>query len=97
MSETGVAVRVVSMPCTEIFCRQDANYREAVLPSSISARIAIEAGHEDYWHKFVGNQGRIIGMTTFGKSAPGNTVMAYFGFTVANVLEVAKELLHDHR
>ena len=95
LTETGVAVRVVSMPCTEIFSRQDISYRESVLPSAISARIAIEAGHADYWCKFVGIRGRVIGLTTFGKSAPGGLLMEHFGFTVDNVMQVAKQVLND--
>ena len=91
--ESDVAVRVVSMPCTNIFSQQSASYRESVLPSVIDARIAIEAGHEDYWYKFVGTQGRVVGMTTFGKSASCDAVMEYFGFTVENLLKVAKDLL----
>ncbi len=91
--ESNVAVRVVSMPCTNIFSQQSASYRESVLPSVVHARIAIEAGHEDYWYKFVGTQGRVVGMTTFGKSAPGDAVMEYFGFTVENLLKVAKDVL----
>ena len=93
--KTGIPVRVVSMPCAEIFSQQDVSYHEAVLPSKISARIAIEAGHVDFWYKFVGIYGRVIGMTTFGKSAPGSVLIEHFGFTVENVLKVARELLQE--
>ena len=96
LTEASVAVRVVSMPCTEIFSRQNISYRESVLPSGISARIAIEAGHTDYWYKFVGIRGRVIGLTTFGKSAPGGLLMEHFGFTVDNVVQVAKQVLRDY-
>ncbi len=89
----GTKVRVVSMPCTDAFEDQDAAYRESVLPSDVTARIAIEAGIEDFWYKYVGLDGRIIGMKTFGESAPANELFEMFGFTVANVVETAKELL----
>ncbi|MBX2809330.1 MAG: transketolase [Cellvibrionaceae bacterium] len=86
-------VRVVSMPCAEIFMAQDASYRQAVLPIEVSARIAIEAGHEDYWYKFVGLDGRIIGMSRFGESAPAEVLMTHFGFTVGNIVATARDLL----
>jgi transketolase len=95
LTKSGIAVRVVSMPCTEIFSQQDISYCEAVLPSKIRARIAVEAGHVDFWYKFVGIYGRVIGMTTFGKSAPGGVLMEHFGFTVEGVLQVARELLQE--
>jgi len=88
----GTEVRVVSMPCAEIFSAQDASYRDAVLPPTIRARVAVEALHADYWYKFVGLDGRVVGMTSFGESAPGEELMKQFGFTVdnvvANILEV---------
>ena len=74
------------MPCAEIFSAQDATYRESVLPSAIRARVAVEALHADYWHKFVGLDGRVVGMRTFGESAPGGELMKEFGFTVENVV-----------
>ena len=89
----GVAVRVVSMPCAEIFSAQDADYRESVLPSGLRARVAVEALHADYWNKFVGLDGRIVGMTTFGESAPGGELMKHFGFTVDNVVDNVKAVL----
>ena len=82
----GTEVRVVSMPCAEIFSAQDASYREAVLPAAIRARVAVEALHADYWYKFVGLDGRVVGMTSFGESAPGGELMKEFGFTVDNVV-----------
>lgn len=88
-----VKTRVVSMPCAEVFSAQDADYRESVLPSDVYARVAIEAGHADYWYKFVGLDGRVVGMTTFGESAPGPELMEHFGFTVENVLQVAEDCL----
>ncbi len=93
LSAEGKQVRVVSMPSTDAFDKQDAAYRESVLPSDVTARIAIEAGIADYWYKYVGLDGRIIGMTTFGESAPAGELFKMFGFTTENVVETAKELL----
>ena len=86
LAEQGTQVRVVSMPCAEIFSAQDADYREAVLPAALRARVAVEALHADYWYKFVGIDGRVVGMTSFGESAPGGELMKEFGFTVENVV-----------
>jgi len=77
----GKHIRVVSMPCAEVFQAQDA------------ARVAVEAGHEDYWYKYVGLDGRVVGMSTFGESAPASELMKYFGFTVDNVADTLAELL----
>ncbi|HBC3536457.1 transketolase [Vibrio parahaemolyticus] len=93
LTAEGKKVRVVSMPSTDAFNKQDAAYREAVLPSDVTARIAIEAGIADFWYKYVGFDGRIIGMTTFGESAPADQLFEMFGFTVENVVNTAKELL----
>lgn len=93
LSEQGKKVRVVSMPSTSVFDQQDAAYKQAVLPLQVGARIAIEAAHTDFWYKYVGLEGRIIGMTTFGESAPAAQLFEEFGFTVANILETAAELL----
>ncbi len=93
LNAEGRKVRVVSMPSSDAFDKQDATYREAVLPSDVTARIAIEAGIADFWYKYVGFDGRIIGMNTFGESAPAGELFKMFGFTVENVLETAKELL----
>ncbi|ELE7272465.1 transketolase [Vibrio vulnificus] len=93
LTAEGKKVRVVSMPATDAFDKQDAAYREAVLPSDVTARIAIEAGIADFWYKYVGFDGRIIGMTTFGESAPADQLFEMFGFTVENVVNTAKELL----
>ncbi|MEO0443999.1 MAG: transketolase [Pseudomonadota bacterium] len=95
LNNQGKKVRVVSMPCAEVFVAQDADYQQSVLPIEVGARIAIEAGHEDYWYKFVGLDGRIVGMRSFGESAPIDDLMQHFGFTVDNVLEVARELLAE--
>jgi transketolase len=89
----GRQVRVVSMPCPEVFEQQDAAYREAVLPSDVLARVAVEALHADYWYKYVGLDGRIVGMTSFGESAPAGELMKYFGFTVDNVVSAVEEVL----
>ncbi|RZP74066.1 transketolase [Vibrio vulnificus] len=93
LTAEGKKVRVVSMPATDTFDKQDAAYRESVLPSDVTVRIAIEAGIADFWYKYVGFDGRIIGMTTFGESAPADQLFEMFGFTVENVVNTAKELL----
>ncbi|PSU06855.1 transketolase [Photobacterium gaetbulicola] len=93
LTAEGKQVRVVSMPSTDAFDKQDAAYREAVLPSDVTARVAIEAGIADFWYKYVGFDGRIIGMTTFGESAPAGELFKMFGFTTENAVETAKELL----
>ncbi|WP_049537792.1 transketolase [Vibrio harveyi] len=93
LTAEGKKVRVVSMPSTDAFDKQDAAYRESVLPSDVTARIAVEAGIADFWYKYVGFDGRIIGMTTFGESAPADQLFEMFGFTVENVVNTAKELL----
>ncbi|AUJ36923.1 transketolase [Vibrio vulnificus] len=93
LTAEGKKVRVVSMPATDAFDKQDAAYRESVLPSGVTARVAIEAGIADFWYKYVGFDGRIIGMTTFGESAPAEQLFEMFGFTVENVVNTAKELL----
>jgi transketolase len=89
----GRQVRVVSMPCAEIFEQQEAAYREAVLPSDVLARVAVEALHADYWYKYVGLDGRVVGMTSFGESAPAGDLMQHFGFTVENVVAVVDDIL----
>ncbi|HIF9542022.1 TPA: transketolase [Photobacterium damselae] len=93
LTAEGRKVRVVSMPATDVFDKQDAAYRESVLPSDVTARIAVEAGIADFWYKYVGFEGRIIGMTSFGESAPADQLFKLFGFTVENVVDTAKELL----
>lgn len=82
----GISTRVVSMPCAEIFSAQGVDYRDSVLPPAVRARVAVEALHADYWHKFVGLDGRVVGMRSFGESAPGGELMNEFGFTVENVV-----------
>ena len=93
LSNEGRNVRVVSMPCTEAFEAQSAEYRESVLPAAVSARVAVEAAHADFWYKYVGLNGRIVGMTSFGESAPASELFKLFGFTVDNVVAKVNELL----
>lgn len=93
LTQAGKKVRVVSMPSTDAFDKQDPSYKESVLPSSVTARIAIEAGISDYWYKYVGLHGKVIGMTTFGESGPAEQLFKAFGFTVENVIAQANSLL----
>ena len=89
----GKKVRVVSMPSTNRFDKQDAAYRESVLPAAVTKRVAIEAGIADFWYKYVGFNGRVVGMNSFGESAPADQLFKLFGFTVENVVAKAKEIL----
>jgi transketolase len=93
LSADGVAARVVSMPCTDLFDAQDAAYREHVLPADITARVAIEAGVTDGWWRYVGGSGRVVGLDRFGESAPAGELFKHFGFSTENVVNVAKEIL----
>ena len=86
----GVKARLVSIPCVDVFEAQDAEYREQVLPNAVRHRVAVEAAGVDYWHKLVGLDGKVIGMRTFGESAPGAVLMEHFGFTAENVIATAK-------
>ena len=86
----GIAARLVSMPSTDTFDSQEPEYKEQVLPSSVRKRLAVEAGATDYWSKYVGLEGKVIGMDRFGESAPGGVLMEHFGFTAENVVAVAK-------
>ena len=88
----GIKTRVVSMPSTDVFDRQDAAYREAVLPKAVRKRVAVEAATRDFWRKYVGLDGEVIGMTTFGASAPADALYKHFGITVEAVVEAAKSL-----
>lgn len=88
-----IRCRVVSMPATDVFDVQSPEYQQQVLPSHITQRIAIEAGIRDYWFKYVGLQGDIVGMTSFGESAPAEQLFEMFGFTVENVVAKAKAVL----
>ncbi|WGO83003.1 transketolase [Arsenophonus apicola] len=93
LTAEGYKVRVVSMPSTDTFDKQDATYRESVLPCSVTARVAVEAGIADYWYKYVGTTGAVVGMHTFGESAPAEILFKEFGFSVENVIAKAKSLL----
>ncbi|MGR9106227.1 MAG: transketolase [Gammaproteobacteria bacterium] len=93
LSERGKKIRVVSMPCTNAFDRQDRDYREAVLPSSVSARISVEAGSTDLWYKYVGLSGKTIGIDRFGESAPGEDLFAEFKLTPEHIVEAVMEIL----
>ena len=93
LTANGKQIRVVSMPATDVFDKQGAAYQETVLPADVTTRIAIEAGIADFWYKYVGLNGKVIGMTTFGESAPAEQLFELFGFTVENVLQNADTLL----
>jgi len=93
LTAEGKKVRVVSMPSTNRFDKQDAAYRESVLPAEVTKRVAIEAGIADFWYKYVGFNGRVVGMNSFGESAPADQLFKLFGFTVENVVAKAKEIL----
>lgn len=89
----GKAVRLVAMPSTDVFDTQDEDYRESVLPSSVRKRVAVEAAQVDYWRKYVGLDGKVVGMTSFGESAPGKVVMEHFGFTPESIAAEVSSLL----
>ncbi|EFI7071524.1 transketolase [Escherichia coli] len=95
LTEEGRKVRVVSMPCTERFDNQDAAYKESVLPKAVRKRLAVEASIAGFWERYVGLDGKVIGMTSFGESAPANVLFKHFGFTPKNVLAQARELLNS--
>lgn len=97
LGSEGVAVRVVSMPCTDRFDAQDAEWRDAVLPPAVAARIVVEAGSPDGWWRYAGSTGRVIGMHTFGQSAPAGELFEHYGFTVDNLVEHARELIASDR
>ena len=93
LTEQGIPTRLVSLPCAELFAEQDLDYREAVLPSSLRCRVAVEAGHGDYWSKWVGLDGSVVSLDTFGESGPGADVMAHFGFSDDQVVARVQELV----
>ncbi|MDH3613637.1 MAG: transketolase [Gammaproteobacteria bacterium] len=93
LAADGINARVVSMPCTDLFDAQDEAYREQVLPGALTARVAIEAGVTEGWWRYVGPQGRVIGLNRFGESAPAGELFAHFGFSTDNVVAIAKETL----
>ncbi|KGJ96430.1 transketolase [Colwellia psychrerythraea] len=92
LTEQGSKVRVVSMPSTNVFDKQSKEYKESILPMNVTKRVAIEAAHVDFWSKYVGLAGAVVGMTTFGESAPGNVLLEHFGFTVDNVVNTVNQL-----
>lgn len=92
LQSQGLAVRLVSMPSSDVFEAQDEAYRESVLPARVRARVAVEAAAADYWYKYVGLDGRVIGMRSFGESAPGDVLMKEFGFTAENVIDTVNAL-----
>ena len=92
LAETGIQVRVVSMPCTSLFDRQDVVYKDSVLLKGVK-RVAVEAGITDYWRKYIGLEGAVVGMTTFGESAPAGDLFKHFGFTVENVVKTVKNVI----
>jgi transketolase len=92
LATEGVAVRVVSMPCTSIFDRQPPMYKDVVLIPTLP-KIAVEAGVSDFWRKYVGLEGAVVGIDCYGESAPGPKLFEHFGFTVDNVVKAAKSVL----
>jgi transketolase len=96
LADAGVFVRVVSMPCAEVFDRQELNYKEFVLPRGVP-RVAIEAGVTDYWRKYVGLEGAVVGIDRFGESAPAGELFKFFGFTVDNVVATVKSILDSEK
>ena len=95
--QEGIKARVVSMPCADAFDSQSEAYRDSVLPKIVVARVAIEAGVTDGWWRYVGTQGRVIGLDRFGASAPADILFEHFGFSVANVLKIAREDCNDYQ
>jgi len=93
LAQQDIAVRVVSMPCTELFDGQPLEYREGVLPGWCRARVAVEAATADFWRKYVGLDGEVVGMTTFGASAPAGQLFEHFGFTVSHVVDAVKRTI----
>ena len=93
LAEAGVGVRVVSMPSTDVFLAQDAAYRETVLPDDVRKRVAVEAGHSDWWYRFVGLDGAVLGINRFGLSAPGDLAMRELGMTVDNLVALVQQTL----
>tara|TARA_B110000503_G_scaffold36776_1_gene60151 strand:+ start:1305 stop:3323 length:2019 start_codon:yes stop_codon:yes gene_type:complete len=93
LAKQGVAARVVSMPSADVFEAQDQAYRDSVLPPTNRHRLAVESAHADYWWKWVGLDGRVIGMTSFGESGPGGEVLQHFGFTAENIVDVARSMI----
>jgi transketolase len=92
LTAQGKKVRVVSMPSTNIFDKQSSDYKQSILPNNVTKRVAIETAHVDFWAKYVGLNGAVVGMSTFGESAPGNVLLEHFGFTIDNVVNTVNKL-----
>jgi transketolase len=95
LTAAGKGIRVVSMPCAEVFEAQEAGYREAILPSDMLARVAVEAAHTDFWYKYVGLDGRVVGMSSFGESAPASDLFRHFGLTTDSVVTAVEDVILD--
>ena len=95
LSAQGKGVRVVSMPSTDVFLAQDTDYRDRVLPPQVRARVAVDAAHPDYWYRFVGLDGAVVGIDRFGLSAPGGEAMAVLGITADNVVATVERVLDN--
>ncbi|MEL0137478.1 MAG: transketolase [Halieaceae bacterium] len=95
LTAAGKGIRVVSMPCAEVFEAQEAGYREAILPSDVLARVAVEAAHTDFWYKYVGLDGRVVGMSSFGESAPASDLFRHFGLTTDSVVTAVEDVILD--
>jgi transketolase len=93
LTACGRNVSVVSMPSVDVFLAQDATYRETVLPNAVRARVAVEAGHKDFWYRFVGLDGAVVGMDRFGESAPADQLYQYFGITVDTIIAAVETVL----
>ena len=93
LKKEGVDARVISMPCMEIFLKQEPEYQEKVMPSAVRARVSMEAGVTMPWYRFVGLDGKALGMDHFGASAPAAVLFKQYGFTVENVVKAAHEVL----
>jgi transketolase len=97
LAKDGITAQVVSMPCWELFDRQDQKYKDSVIPPDVKARVGIEAGIEQGWHKYLGDNGIFIGMSSFGASAPAKTCFEKFGITTENVVAAAKKSIEKSK
>lgn len=93
LASEGIATRVVSMPCTNLFDRQTGAYQALVLPLTLPA-VAIEAAHPDFWRKYVGRSGEVVGIASFGESAPAKDLYVHFGITAQRVVDAVRSLVH---
>ena len=97
LAKKGIAAQVVSMPCWELFDEQDQQYKDSVIPPNVKARVAVEAAVEQGWHKYIGDNGVFIGMSSFGASAPAKTCFEKFGITAEDVIKAAEKSFRDRR